>query len=203
MDVYLKDNVNKVYDIEMQILQRGNLPKRSRYYQGAIDIDLLDKGSKYADLPSSMVIFLCGFDLFEAGLPIYRFTYKCDADTSIELGDETAKIFVNAKGSLEGLKPGATNFLKYMKGESPGDEFTRKLEVAVDRARRNEEWRAEYMTLDMKMQESYEDGLKDGKKEAAYRMIEGGKLTDEEISEYQEMSLEEVRILRKEKEQSK
>ncbi|MCR5796787.1 MAG: hypothetical protein K6G63_02575 [Eubacterium sp.] len=84
----------------------------------------------------------------------------------------------------------------------PKDEFTRKLEVAVDRARRNEEWRAEYMTLDMKMQESYEDGLKDGwkesKKEAAYRMIEGGKLTDEEISEYQGMSLEEVRELRKE-----
>ncbi|WP_026834373.1 hypothetical protein [Eubacterium xylanophilum] len=86
------------------------------------------------------------------------------------------------------------------------DEFMRKLEVAVDRARRNKEWRAEYMTLDMKMQESYEDGWKEGfeeglkesKKEVAYRMIEGGKLTDKEISEYQGMSLEEVRELRKE-----
>ena len=61
LDVYLEDD-DAIYDIEMQIEDTGNLPKRSRYYQGSIDTDYLDKGADYNTLKKTCVIFLCSFD---------------------------------------------------------------------------------------------------------------------------------------------
>ena len=38
-DVYVEDEEDTVYDIEMQIANTKNLSKRSRYYQGMIDVN--------------------------------------------------------------------------------------------------------------------------------------------------------------------
>ena len=37
-DVYVEDAAGTVYDIEMQVTAKRNLPKRSRYYQSMIDL---------------------------------------------------------------------------------------------------------------------------------------------------------------------
>ena len=42
-DVYLEDNTNSVYDIEMQTTLQKDLGKRTRYYQGMIDLNLIEK----------------------------------------------------------------------------------------------------------------------------------------------------------------
>ena len=42
-DVYLEDGNDTIYDIEMQAIDRGDLRRRSRYYQGMIDLDYLEK----------------------------------------------------------------------------------------------------------------------------------------------------------------
>ena len=47
LDVYVEDDSNTVYNIEMQNGHHENLPKRTRYYQGIIDLNLLDKGMDY------------------------------------------------------------------------------------------------------------------------------------------------------------
>jgi predicted transposase/invertase (TIGR01784 family) len=44
-----------------------NLPKRLRYYQGSIDLDLINKGEDYRKLAKSYIIFICTFDLFNKG----------------------------------------------------------------------------------------------------------------------------------------
>lgn len=36
LDVYVEDDQNTVYNVEMQTTNPGNLPKRTRYYQGLI-----------------------------------------------------------------------------------------------------------------------------------------------------------------------
>ena len=46
-DVYLEDSENTVYDIEMQTTLQKDLGKRTRYYQGMIDLNLIEKGRKY------------------------------------------------------------------------------------------------------------------------------------------------------------
>lgn len=47
LDVYVKDGRGIVYNVEMQATNPGNLPKRSRYYQDLIDLNLIAKGEDY------------------------------------------------------------------------------------------------------------------------------------------------------------
>ena len=53
-------------------------------------------------------------------------------------------------------------FLDYVAGEKPADPFVDELEEAVKNARKNREWRHQYMTLLMREQEKYEDGKEKG-----------------------------------------
>ncbi len=41
LDVYVNDDEGTVYNIEMQCNKKRNLPKRTRYYAGSIDLDLI------------------------------------------------------------------------------------------------------------------------------------------------------------------
>ena len=50
LDIYVKDENNTVYNVEMQRGKNRNLPKRLRYYQGNIDLDLISKGEDYIKL---------------------------------------------------------------------------------------------------------------------------------------------------------
>ena len=50
LDVYVEDDRNTVFDLEMQIHMKRNLAKRMRYYQGMIDLNILEKGGDYNKL---------------------------------------------------------------------------------------------------------------------------------------------------------
>ena len=56
-----------------------DLPKRGRYYQGLIDMDLLEKGNVYSELNKSIIIFICTFDYYKMGLYKYTFNNICRA----------------------------------------------------------------------------------------------------------------------------
>ena len=58
----VKDETGKSYDIEMQISNEYNIPKRMRYYQAAIDIAFLDRGAHYKVLNDCYIIFIYLFD---------------------------------------------------------------------------------------------------------------------------------------------
>ena len=64
LDVYVEDIEDSVYDIEMETSKKKNLPKRSRYYQGMIDLNIIERGDKYDKLKKSFVIFICLKDPF-------------------------------------------------------------------------------------------------------------------------------------------
>ena len=63
LDVLFEDDENW-YDIEMQVENADNIPKRSRYYHRMIDSVILSKGARYSELRPCYVIFICCFDLF-------------------------------------------------------------------------------------------------------------------------------------------
>ena len=65
LDVYVTDNTGRVYDIEMQCTNPldDELIRRTRYYQGMIDMDLISKGHNYTELNSTYIIFICIFKL--------------------------------------------------------------------------------------------------------------------------------------------
>jgi predicted transposase/invertase (TIGR01784 family) len=67
LDVYVKDAKSTIYNVEMQATDTKELPKRSRYYQDMIDLNLIEKGQPYSVLNKSYVIFICMSDVFGKG----------------------------------------------------------------------------------------------------------------------------------------
>ena len=49
LDVYVQDS-KRIFDIEIQNILDEDLPKRTRYYQSMMDIDLLLKGKNYENI---------------------------------------------------------------------------------------------------------------------------------------------------------
>ena len=92
LDLLVKDEAGKSYDIEMQVSNEYNLPKRMRYYQAAIDIAFLDKGEHYKALNDSYIIFVCLFDAIGKDRPLYTFENICLEDRHTPLRNGTKRL---------------------------------------------------------------------------------------------------------------
>lgn len=133
-----------------------------RYYQGMINLNILEKGGDYNELKKSYVIFICTFDPYGQGRHLYSFECLCNQDPSLTFGDETVKIILNTKGTLDDVNPEMKRLLEYIDGQAASDDLTRELEDAVQSVRRNEKWRLDYMTLQQEYREKYNEGLEAG-----------------------------------------
>jgi len=162
LDVYVDDENGTVYNIEMQTKVKKELPKRSRYYQGMIDMNLIERGGKYKELKLSFVIFICLKDPFGYGLPVYRFENICVQNRAILLKDEAIKVFINADGDLTGLPDDLAAFLQYLKGNVVENELVQRIDNEVEKARKHEEWRVEYMTSYLRDMDIREEGIEIG-----------------------------------------
>ena len=173
LDIYTYDE-SAVYDAEMQNLNNKSreelrLPKRSRFYQSSIDSDFLRKGHSYRSLPDSSILFICTFDPFLQGLPIYSFRETCAENTDILLEDGIEKVFFNCAYKGEDIPKDLMNFYDFVMSGKVSDELTARIQSAVKEARRNEDWRADYMKemalfMDLK-EEGREEGWEEGRKE--------------------------------------
>ncbi len=175
-DVYVDDENGTVYDIEMQTVNKSDLAKRSRYYQGMIDLNLIEKGSLYNELKKSYVIFICmskPFGKEVPDLPIYTFQNICLENREIVLNDETVKVFMNVSSSSPYISEKLKLFFNYLKGYPPTDDLCRRIDASVKSAIDHDQWRNYYMTLFMREREifaeaqqaGHEEGLKEGLKE--------------------------------------
>ena len=154
LDVYVKDGKGTIYDVEIQVANTKELPKRTRYYQSMIDLQMIDKGQTYRELKPSYIIFICLFDLFGKGRHIYTFENICKEDVGISLGDEAVKIFLNTDSEQEDVNQELRTFLDYIGGKDSDDPFICKVDAAVREAKKNRKWRREYMTLLMRDRKS-------------------------------------------------
>ena len=154
LDVYVEDENNTVYDIEMQTTDKKNLPKRMRYYQGMIDLNVIDKGEEYTALKKSFVIFICTYDPFGKGRYIYTFDQTAQQDRSVVLEDEAIKIVLNTKGTVGDISEELKATLEYMDGQLPTTDYAKELETAVEEVKASEDWRREYMTLFLRDREN-------------------------------------------------
>ena len=165
LDVYVEDDQNTVFNLEMQTSDGANLPKRMRYYQGMIDLNILDKGQDYTTLKKSYVIFICTFDPFGEGRHIYTFCNTCQENTALTLDDDAVKIILSTKGTMDDVSPEMKRILDYIDGKGASDKFTEELEEAVRSARQNERWRLDYITLEYEYRQRYLEGKEEGREE--------------------------------------
>jgi predicted transposase/invertase (TIGR01784 family) len=150
LDIYVESDEETIYNVEMQTSIRSYSPKRIRYYQDMIDINQIIKGKSYDSLKKCLVIFVCTFDPFGMGLPMYTFRNTCLENASLYLNDETEKIILNTKGINGILSRDLENLLKYIDTGEPSDAYTEALDAEVHAIRSNEKWRVRYMTLSLK-----------------------------------------------------
>lgn len=83
LDVYAESK-GRIFDIEMQLTNQGDLLKRMRLYQASMDSAYLDKGDFFSDLPESYLIFFCGFDPFKQKEALYRFETICTTCSNVK-----------------------------------------------------------------------------------------------------------------------
>ena len=181
LDVYVNDGKGTVYDIEMQAVTSKYLPKRSRYYQSMIDLQLIDKGQDYDTLNNSYIIFICLSDLFGKNRYMYTFENVCKEESEVILNDGAKKVFLNADGKNGIVSKELKVFLDYVAGRPSEDTFVKKLKHAVEKAKKNREWRHEYMTLLMRDRENRKIGKEIGKVFGAISAYRDLRLSDEEI----------------------
>lgn len=171
LDVYVKDGRGTVYNIEMQTVNTKELPKRSRYYQSMIDLQLLDRNQRYRELNRSYIIFICLTDVFGYGRHLYTFENRCKEEPGLPMEDGTTKLFLNAGGTQNDVGGRLKAFLDYVLGKPSNDDYVRELETAVKEAKKNREWRREYMTLLMRDQENIEKGIEQGVEQGILAMV--------------------------------
>jgi predicted transposase/invertase (TIGR01784 family) len=146
--------------------ESDSIAKRSRYSQGMIDLNLLERGAHYNELNRSYVIYICRFNLLEdIGLHKYSFLNLCRENPQIELGDETEKIFLCAKGTVNDVSEKLQAFLDYIAFGTPSDGFTNELENEVKKARDHIKWRTEYMTFLEQLERERNEGRAEGRAE--------------------------------------
>ncbi len=147
LDVYVEDEENTIYNIEMQATNKKELPKRMRYYQGMIDLNVIDKGQDYSRLKQSYVIFICDYDEFGLGRHIYTFENVCKEYPQLALKDGTIKIVLNTKGTADDVSEDIKELLHYIGGDEPKSLLTQMLAEEVQAIKSSEKWRRDFMLL--------------------------------------------------------
>ena len=162
LDLLVKDEAGKSYDIEMQVSNEYNLPKRMRYYQAAIDIAFLDKGEHYKALNDSYIIFVCLFDAIGKGKPIYTFENICIEDRQTPLRDGTKKVIINAEAFSKAENKELKGFLEYVKTGTANTEYTGRIETMIQAVKQNEQARQEYRFMSGFEMDAREEGIQQG-----------------------------------------
>ena len=141
LDVYANDEAEVDYDIEMENSNKMELARRSRYYQGEMDVTSLKPGEDFMNLKPIYIIFICTFDPFGKGLYRYTFKPRCE-ETDLYLEDGTQRIFLNTKGNnASDISDELLHFLRYVEQSTTEVARTRRDEAA--RAKSIEEFRTQ------------------------------------------------------------
>lgn len=201
LDVYVKET-ERVYDIEIQVSDTKELPERARFYSSAMDLDILADGQDYEELPDSHVIFICMEKIFDAGLPVYTFENLCLEDRKTKLNDRSYKHFFIAPTCAKMIKDKEVkSFFEFLISNKAQTGYTADLSKYVADAKRNTQWRLQYMTVERleraAFRNGHEQGVAEGEQqkavEAAIIAVREFKATPEFAAQKMGASLELVR----------
>jgi predicted transposase/invertase (TIGR01784 family) len=166
LDIIVADDKNTHYNLEMQVKNNKNpdtdtyvLPKRSRYYQALLDIDLLQ-----ADLlPPTFIIFICVFDFFEKGNYVYTFKKRCLENLELELPDEATTMILNTKGTHGDISKDIKSFYDYVNNHIVTTDFTKQIDDEISYLKLDTKVRREFMLMEARLLDERREGIAEGK----------------------------------------
>ena len=182
----------------MQTTNTKELPERARYYQGILDVECLNSGQPYKELKTSYIIFICIEDIFNKGLGKYTFQNVCREESDLTMNDRAFKYFFIAKNCDKLSNEKQRAFLNLVLGRPANGDFASRLSRLVNDAKRNEQWRLQYMTFERFQNEAFERGKDETRLETAKKLLQMNVCTIEQIASATALSIEEVKALAEE-----
>ena len=180
-DVYLQDDQQRTYIVEMQVANHNNLPYRLRYYLEQADHNILSPGDSYDKLKyyPTFIIFFCDFDCYQKGRSEYRFEWRCTDDNQLAAGTGQQLIVFNAKATNFRDNIKLQGFLKLMHNQvSAGDPLVSQIVDEIDRIKQVSGRRRLFMKYELDLidprNEGMEKSITEGK---AHQQAEDIKLT--------------------------
>ena len=212
LDIIVADDRNTHYNLEMQVKNNKNpdtkkhvLPKRTRYYQALLDIDLLQNSQEYDLLPPTYVIFICVFDFFAKGNYVYTLKKRCLEDLELELPDEATTIILNTQGTHGNISKDIKSFYDYVNNHVINSDFTKQIDDEISYLKLDTKVRREFMLLEARLLDERREGKAEGRIEGkaeeknaiATLMLAKGCYSLQEISELTKLSIEDIEDIEK------
>ena len=151
-------------NFEMQTGHRLELPKRSRYYQAASDIDNTPPSGLYSEMRDNYVIFICTFDPFLQGKAFYKFENICLSENKpLRLNDGTYKLFLNTSAKdLTLLDRELKLFYDYICNGEIDSRLTKRIDSSITKIKEDRDTRRKYMTYTTRMAEAKSEAREEG-----------------------------------------
>ena len=151
-DVFVKETgpngeTIRSFDIELQMENTDNIPKRTRFYQAMCDSDALLKGEKYYNLKELYIIFICPDDIFKQGRAVYRFKNLDVDNPKIEMGDQCFKNYYIFNKYREIAEKAIRDYMEYFATNKPISPATENIDRLVKWYQTDNNTRIRYMTL--------------------------------------------------------
>ena len=200
LDVLATDSDGKKFNIEIQRNNEGADKKRARYNSSLIDVNILEKGKYFTDLPETYVIFITEHDVLGMGEGVYLIE-RCFVKSGKRFEDGSHIVYVN--GAIQDDSP----IGKLMHDFSCTEPADMCYNVLADRVRYFKETKEGITAMCKVMEDIYNEGKADGiaegkvegqykaQKDTAFRMLSVGTYSLEEISAISGLSLEEIQSM--------
>lgn len=162
LDLLATDESGNSYDIEMQVVNRKNIEKRMRAYQVAIDMFKMQIGMDYNALTNTIIIFLCPFDPFDAGLPVYFFEQCAKQNPSIIMNDGSYRVVFNTKAFEKVEDEKLKAILEFFQTGKATCDVAKEMEMKIDTLKRDSMIFAEFFPAFIQLMDAKKDGKEEG-----------------------------------------
>ncbi len=157
LDCVVRDSVGRRMNVEFQQEKEGTEPKRARYHSGLMDMNALNPGQEFYELPESYVIFITRDDALGYGLPIYHVERKIE-EVGKSFGDETHIVYVSSN-IREDTELG--RLMHDLHCKNAADMYSK---ILADRVRELKETQEGEDVMCRELEQIYSEGMEDGEK---------------------------------------
>ena len=185
LDAYGTDSMGKRYDLEIQRADKGADPLRARYHSSVLDIENLDAGQEFNELPDTSTIFITEKDFYGMGEPLYVIE-RMNLTTGKGFGDGEHILYVN------GEYRGESDLGKLMHDFNCTEADDMNFDLMAERTRYLKENPKGVQEMCKAMEDMRNEAALAERKEIARAFITMGELSYEKIAKGTKLPIEEI-----------
>ena len=171
LDFIAESEDGRIFDVEMQNRNEGNIPKRTRFYQALIDAPILKSGERGFDKMNPLyIIIICNYDPYGKKKYCYTFDNQCKEVPGLRLGDEVTKLLLSTRGeNKEEVSKELVDFLHYVTESNENglpdecDERLKRLHESIREIKASADMEVEYMKMEERERIIRDEGVEFGK----------------------------------------